>query len=89
MKWKFILFFIFVLSILGINNKYLNEVSKKEKILQKKEKDLQETQKKYDNKIIEYDNAIDFEKIRKELELKGFKTTRYIEYLQMETGNKE
>lgn len=83
MKWKVILLFISVLTLWGINNRYLNEVSKKEKFVQDRERVFQETQKKYDNKIIEYDRAIDLEKIRKELEEKGLKTTRYIEHVEI------
>lgn len=89
MKWKIVLSIIFILSLWGINNKHLNEVSKKEKFLQEKEIQLQAVLKKYDNKIIEYDKVVDLEKIRKELEEKGLKRTRYVEYFQVDSDDKE
>ncbi|MGL4393507.1 MAG: hypothetical protein ACRCSK_08780 [Fusobacteriaceae bacterium] len=80
-KSKFIFTIIIVATLLALNNIELNRVSQKEKELNSKLKELDEVTKNYDNIIMEYDSKIDLKEIRKELEAKGLKVTREVEYL--------
>ncbi len=84
MKYKLIIVTIVVGILWGLNNKYLNKVAEKGKILKEKEKKYEELSRKYDAKIMEYDSIMDFEKIKLELEKKGLKSTRKIEYFEVD-----
>ncbi|MGL6064308.1 MAG: hypothetical protein ACRC0S_04430 [Fusobacteriaceae bacterium] len=86
MKYKIIVMILIIAigTLWGANNIQLNNVIEKGKILKIKEKELEETLRIHDSKIMEYDTMMDFEKIKQELEKKGLKSTRKIEYFEVE-----
>lgn len=85
MKKKSVISVIFIVGVLGTNNYFLNEVSKKEKLLVKKEKELEAIAKIHEEKSFNYENSIDLEKIKEEFEQKGMKSTRQMEYFKAQT----
>ncbi|MGL5124157.1 MAG: hypothetical protein ACRC6K_08435 [Fusobacteriaceae bacterium] len=86
MKYKIVIIVVIVvIGILwGTNNIQLNNVIEKGKILKEKEKEFENILRIHDAKIMEYDSMMDFEKIKLELEKKGLKSTRNIEYFEVE-----
>ncbi|MGL4687885.1 MAG: hypothetical protein ACRCVS_04275 [Fusobacteriaceae bacterium] len=86
MKYKIIVMILIIAigTLWGANNIQLNNVIEKGKILKIKEKELEEVLRIHDAKIMEYDSMMDFEKIKLELEEKGLKSSRKIEYFEVE-----